>query len=178
MDSSHAEGFDKIRLLFVCTYNSGRSQMAEAYTHAMASDRFIAESAGFMPRDVDVLVLEVMKADGIDLPGKKSGNIRLYWEEQRYYDYIINVGEQALIKKIPPFPGNPRQLFWPFPDHRRFDGSRYERLQKLRNMRDRMKSQISAWTQAVGRAWAPAEKVIPFHPLSAASAREKLTPLR
>lgn len=174
----HGSDDRSIRVLFVCMHNSVRSRMAEAYANAAAGGALHAESAGLLPRDADAMALKVMKEDGIELGDASSDSLRRLREKGRRYDYVVCVGERELASRCPVFPGNPRHLFWPFPDPRAFSGSRSEKLEKFRRLRDQIKSRVSEWVECVGKGLCPAEKVIPFQPLPAGGGDEKQFPLR
>ena len=73
----------KYRILFVCAHNSGRSQMAEAILNRLGGDRFEVESAGLEPKEINPLVLEVMKEDGYDLSGQRADSAFVFFKEGR-----------------------------------------------------------------------------------------------
>ena len=71
----------KLRVLFICVYYSGRSQMAEAFLKALAGDRFQVESAGFSPTRINPLVIKAMHEAGIDLSKDQTRSVfKLYQE--------------------------------------------------------------------------------------------------
>jgi len=107
----------KIRVLFICTHNSGRSQMAEAYLKANGGDAFEVESAGLEPAAaVHPLVVEVMREEGFDLSGNKPQSAFELYRAGRLYDYVITVCEASTDARCPVFPGIARRWNWPFPD--------------------------------------------------------------
>ena len=130
------------RVLFICVHNSARSQMAEAYLKRFGGDRFEVESAGLEPGAINPLVVEVMKEEGIDLAGKKTNSEFEFFKEGRLYDYVITVCSKEAEERCPVFPGINRRLHWPFEDPSRFQGSREERLEKTRAVRDQIKARI------------------------------------
>jgi arsenate reductase len=130
------------RVLFICVHNSARSQMAEAYLKRFGADRFEVESAGLEPGTINPLVVEVMKEEGIDLTGKKTNSVLQFFKEGRLYSYVITVCSKEAEERCPVFPGVNRRLHWPFEDPSRFQGSREERLEKTRAVRDQIKARI------------------------------------
>ena len=130
------------RVLFICVHNSARSQMAEAYLKRFGGDRFEVESAGLEPGTINPLVVEVMKEEGIDLTGKETNSVFEFFKEGRLYSYVITVCSKEAEERCPVFPGVNRRLHWPFEDPSRFQGSREERLEKTRAVRDQIKARI------------------------------------
>src|SRR4030042_2112208 len=96
---------DKIRVLFVCTHNSARSQMAETFLNALGGGRFEAESAGLEPRDINPLVIEVMKEVGFDLSNKRPNSVLDFFKQGRLYHHVIFVCDKRTEEQCPIFPG-------------------------------------------------------------------------
>ena len=133
---------EKIRVLFICIHNSGRSQMAETFVKAIGGERFEVESAGFEPRPIDPYVIEVMKEVGYDLSDNTSDSVMQFFKEGRLYDYVITVCDESVENECPLFPGIARRLHWPFPDPKKVSGTDAEKLQKVRSIRNDIKRQI------------------------------------
>ena len=138
---------DKQRVLFVCTHNSARSQMAEAFLSAVAGDRFEAESAGLELRDLNPLVLEVMREIGFDLSSKKADSVFEFFKQGKLYDFVITVCDPPTEEKCPVFPGVRKRLHWPFPDPAQLEGSDEEKLDKTRRIRDQIRSCVESWVK-------------------------------
>ena len=128
---------DKNRVLFLCTGNSARSQMAEAFLRDLAGDRYEVFSAGTHPKGLHPRTVEVMKEVGIDVSGQDSKDIRQYQGQQ--FDYVITVCDRAR-QECPVFPGA-EPIHWGFDDPaaspaenqlRAFRRVRDEILQRLR----------------------------------------------
>ncbi len=83
----------KRRLLFLCTGNSCRSQMAEAWTRHLKGDLFDAYSAGVKPRDVDPRAIKAMSEVGIDISGQKSKDINALGNIE--FDYVVTLCDNA-----------------------------------------------------------------------------------
>lgn len=135
----------KIRVLFICIHNSGRSQMAETFLKTMGDERFQAESAGLEPKPVNPYVIEVMKEEGYDLSGNTSDSVMQFFKEGRLYDYVITVCDESIENECPIFPGITRRLHWPFPDPQKMPGTEDEKLEKIRSIRDDIKAHIRSW---------------------------------
>lgn len=143
---------EKIRVLFVCTHNSARSQMAETFLNALAGDRFLAESAGLEPRDINPLVIKVMKELGFDLSEKRANSVFDYYKEGRLYEFVITVCDKTADEKCPIFPGVRKRFNWPFPDPSKLKGSNEEKLKEVRKIRDEIKLRIENWIRGFNEA--------------------------
>lgn len=132
----------KVRVLFICRHNSGRSQIAEAYLRRFFGDAFEIESAGLEPAErVNPLVVAVMKEDGIDLSDKKPQSVFELFKRGKLYSHVITVCHDS-ENQCPVFPGITRRWFWPFPDPAAVTGSMDEKLAQVREIRDMIKSWI------------------------------------
>ena len=132
----------KTKVLFVCNHNSARSQMAEAYLKKHGGERFEVESAGLEPAEINPLVVEVMKEEGIDLSGHGTQSVFDLYKAGRLFDYVITVCDQASESQCPVFPGITKRWHWPFPDPSRVEGSHEEKLAAIREIRDSIKEAI------------------------------------
>jgi arsenate reductase len=140
---------EKIKVLFICIHNSGRSQMAETFLKAMGGERFEVESAGLEPKPVNPDVIEVMKEIGYDLSDNTSDSVMQFFKEGRLYDYVITVCDESVENKCPVFPGIVRRFHWPFPDPQKVTGTKDEKLQKIRLIRDDIKRHIKSWVKDI-----------------------------
>ena len=140
-DSGSAEGrtAPKTRILFLCTHNSARSQMAEGLLRDLAGDRFEAHSAGTEVTAVRPQAAKVMGELGVDISGQESKTLDRYLQEP--FDYVITVCDEA-NEACPYFPGAKRRLHWSLPDPSRADGTEEERVEAFRSVRDRLKGLI------------------------------------
>ncbi len=138
---------DKKKVLFVCVHNSARSQMAEALLKHIAGDRFEVESAGLEPGKLNPLAIGVMQEMGIDISENKTKSVFDFYKEGKRYDYVITVCDESQAQKCPVFPGTAvmRRIHWGFDDPAGFQGSWEEKLEKTRQVRDRIKKQIEQW---------------------------------
>lgn len=133
---------DKLKVLFVCVHNSARSQMAEAFLNKLAADEFMAESAGFEPGTINPLVVEVMKEIGIDISGNQTKSVFDFFKQGRLFNFVIAVCDGASAERCPIFPGITKRLGWSFEDPSTFTGTHEEKLQKIREVRDLIKSEV------------------------------------
>ena len=130
------------RVLFLCTHNSARSQMAEGYLRARAGDRFEVESAGTEETRVNPLAIHAMQEIGIDLTGQRSKTLDRFLDQP--WDVVITVCDSA-NERCPVFPRSAGRLHWSFEDPSRARGSEEERLAMFRKIRDEITARIDAW---------------------------------
>jgi arsenate reductase (thioredoxin) len=130
---------EKARVLFLCTHNSARSQMAEGLLRHLAGDRFEVMSAGTEATHVRPLAIRAMEEVGIDISGQESKTLDRYLEES--FDYVITVCDDA-NEACPFFPGAANRLHWSFEDPSRAEGSEEERLAVSRSVRDTIRERI------------------------------------
>lgn len=132
-------------VLFLCTGNSCRSQMAEGLLRHFASGRFNVYSAGTSPRpEVHPLAVEVMQEIDIDLSAQHPKNLTEYMGRVPIRHVIITC-DSANTECPRTFPGVLHRHFWPFDDPAAFEGSELERLAKFREVRDQIRDRIQTW---------------------------------
>jgi arsenate reductase (thioredoxin) len=136
-----AEAPPKSRVLFLCTHNSARSQMAEGLLRHLAGDRFQAFSAGTEATRVRPLAIMAMEEIGVDISRQESKTLDRYLNEP--FDYVITVCDDA-NEACPFFPGAQGRLHWSFEDPSRAEGSEEERLAVFRSVRDRIGERVQA----------------------------------
>ncbi|MCC7479813.1 arsenate reductase ArsC [bacterium] len=130
-----------LKVLFLCTGNSARSQMAEALLRHIAGDRFEAFSAGTEPKPVHPLTLRVLEEAGVSTAGLRSKNLREYLGRE-FFSYIVVVCSQAADNCPTAWPGVQGTLHYFFDDPAAAEGSEEEKLQKFREVRDQIKAQL------------------------------------
>lgn len=138
---------EKKSALFLCTGNSARSIMAEAWLRHLAGDRFDAFSAGIEPSSINPLTIKVMSEAGVSLEGQYSKPLSLYYEK-REFDYVITVCDSA-NEKCPFFPGKTTRIHWSLEDPAAETGSEEKRLLKFMKVRDQIKRKIETWIKQV-----------------------------
>ena len=133
----------KRRVLFLCTGNSCRSQMAEGLLRNMAGDRFESLSAGAKPAGyVHPLSVQVMQESGIDISSQTSKSINDYLPPHGMPpDLIISVCGNA-ERECPLFPGRVERWHWPFDDPAHATGSDAEKLAEFRRVRDEIRTRL------------------------------------
>ncbi|MDT8271559.1 MAG: arsenate reductase ArsC [Desulfomonilia bacterium] len=137
---------DKTRVLFLCTGNSARSQMAEAFLRKLGGDRFEAFSAGLEPKGVHPVTKQVMEEIGIDMSFHTSKHLDAYLGKM-HFSYVITVCSHADASCPAVFPGAGKRLHWDFDDPAAFEGTETETLEKFRHVRDQMRERIMKWIQ-------------------------------
>jgi len=130
------------RVLFLCTHNSARSQMAEGFLRALTGDRFEVASAGTEARGVNPLAARVMAEAGVDVSAQTSKTLDRFLGAP--WDYVITVCDSA-NEACPIFPGATTRLHWSFEDPSAARGTEAERLAVFRRVRDEIRSRIEAW---------------------------------
>jgi arsenate reductase len=141
------------RVLFLCTHNSARSQMAEGWLRHLAGQHYEAASAGTEASQVRPLAIRVMAEVGIDISGHESKTLERYVNQP--WDYVITVCDEANAA-CPAFPGGKRQLHWSVPDPSRAAGTEDEQLAVYRQVRDAIRAQIGAFLRQANGDEAPA----------------------
>ena len=124
------------RVLFLCTGNSARSQMAEGLLRQMAGDRFDVFSAGTHPKGLHPRSVEVMKETGIDIAHQRSKDVSEYAMEK--FDYVITVCDRAK-QQCPVFPGA-EPIHWGFDDPAEADAER--QLETFSRARDEIRQRL------------------------------------
>jgi arsenate reductase (thioredoxin) len=141
-----------VRVLFVCTHNSARSQMAEGMVRAWGGGRFEAFSAGTEASAVRPEAIAVMREIGIDISGHTSKTILPFLGEE--FAWVITVCDQAK-ESCPVIPGATQQAHWSIDDPSEMEGSEQERLHAFRTARDTLRDRIHMFLLAAGRADLP-----------------------
>ncbi len=129
----------KQRVLFLCTHNSARSQMAEGLLQQLAGDRFEVFSAGTEATHVRPLAIKAMAELGIDISQQQSKTLDRYLNEP--FDEVITVCDQA-AEACPIFPGAVHRRHWSLADPSKASGNENEQLAVYRRVRDELRSRI------------------------------------
>ena len=136
---------DRTRVLFMCTGNTARSQMAEAFLRIYAGNRYEAYSAGLEPREINPLTIAVMEEQGFDMSEQYAKGLKEFLG-QVHFSYLITVCSRAEAE-CPTFPGMGIREFWPFEDPAAFEGTDEERLAKFREVRDAIEARVQEWIE-------------------------------
>ena len=111
----------RVQVLFLCTHNSARSQMAEGFLREFGGDLVEVESAGTQPSRVHPLAIETMARHGVDITGHRSKSMEEF--TNRTFDYVITVCDVA-SEACPVFPGAPERIHWSIPDPTAVEGTK------------------------------------------------------
>ncbi len=134
------------RILFLCTGNSARSQMAEAFLHKYAGEHFEAHSAGLKPSGVNPFTVRALQEVGIDISENTSKGVETYLGKT-LFQYLITVCDDA-DKNCPTiWPGVNQRMHWSFEDPAAFEGTDAEKLAKFREIRDQIEERIKVWLE-------------------------------
>ena len=134
----------RMRVLFLCTGNSARSQMAEAFLRKYAGERFEAHSAGLEAKGLHPLTVKVMEEAGVDMSGHTSKGFETYLGKL-LFQYLITVCDDAEKKCPTVWPGVSNRLHWHFEDPAAFVGTQEEKLAKFRQVRDLIDEKVKEW---------------------------------
>jgi arsenate reductase (thioredoxin) len=127
------------RVLFLCTHNSARSQMAEGMLRQFGAGRFEAFSAGTQATHVRSPAIRVMAELGVDISGQESKTLERYLDQS--FDKVITVCDQA-NEACPVFFGAKQRLHWSLPDPSQATGTEDEQLAVYRQVRDAIRERI------------------------------------
>ena len=137
------------RVLFLCTHNSARSQMAEGLLRHLGGDRFDVFSAGTEATRVRPLAIRAMAELGVDIAHQESKTLDRYLQDR--FDKVITVCDQA-NETCPVFFGAKERLHWSFPDPSSATGTDAEQLAVYRAVRDAIRTRIEQELIAVTTA--------------------------
>jgi arsenate reductase (thioredoxin) len=128
-----------IKVMFVCTGNSARSQMAEGFARSLGGGRVEAHSAGMEPSRLNPVAVAVMREKGIDLSSHRSKTFD--WELARQMDVVVTVCGHA-NESCPVLPPEVKRLHWPLEDPAAATGTDAEILATFRRIRDQIESRV------------------------------------
>ena len=140
---------DRTKVLFLCTGNSARSQMAEAFLKRYAGDRFEVHSAGLEPKGINPFTVHVMEEIGYDLGDQWAKDVTEYLGKY-HFGYLITVCAHAEEHCPKTFLGVSERIHWPIDDPASFVGSEAETLERFRRARDEVAARVRAWLVELG----------------------------
>ena len=140
---------DHIRVLFVCTGNSARSQMAEALLRDFGGADFAVFSAGTEPRDLNPYTVTVLGEIGIDWSAAKSKSVTQFLGQP--FDYVVTVCDRAR-QICPVFPGDHNSLHWGLDDPAEVNGTASEKLEAFRRTRAEVAVRLRPFVELARRA--------------------------
>jgi arsenate reductase len=147
--AGHSEQRVTRRVLFLCTGNSARSQMAEAFVRHYAAEQIEVYSAGLEPKGMNPLTVQVMQEIGLDLSGQHSKGVGEYLGKM-HFAYVVTVCSDAEERCPSAFLGMGRRLHWYFDDPAAFEGTDEAKLAKFREVRDEIDRRVCAWLDTEG----------------------------
>lgn len=140
----------KPKFLFLCTGNSARSQMGEAFLRAYAGDHFDVFSAGINPKnEIHPLVRTAMQEIGLTMEGQTPKNVSEYLGNF-VFAYTVSVCGNAEEQCPRIFLNMGQHMYWPFDDPAALEGSEDERLARVRIIRDQISAKIKTWLREQG----------------------------
>jgi arsenate reductase len=137
---------NKIKVIFICTGNSCRSQMAEGLLRAIAADRFKVYSAGSHPSRVHPIAVKVMKELDIDISHHTSDPIDKYFGEE--IDFVITLCDNAK-QFCPTFPGNAKKIHWSVDDPFRSWKNDHNIIGRYRKTREELRERIEQFIEII-----------------------------
>jgi arsenate reductase (thioredoxin) len=128
------------KVLFICTHNSARSQMAEALLKKYAGEHFEVYSAGYQPQPIHSYTYKVMQEIDIDLSNQQPKDL---WElaKNQHFGIIITVCKKTEAD-CPTIPGASTRLYWNIEDPAAYEGSEEAKIAKFREIRNQIKEKI------------------------------------
>ena len=137
------------RVLFLCTGNSARSQIAEALAELLSDGAVRAVSAGSHPKPLHPNAVRVMRARGVDLGGRRSKHLSTFAGER--FDYVISLCDR--VREVcPEFPGGPELIHWSIPDPAREPGGDEATLPAFERMADELATRIAVLLERIAHA--------------------------
>ena len=138
----------KKKVLFICAQNSARSQIAAALLNKMYGDYFEAHSAGLEPGALNPFAVEALQELGIDISRNKTQSVFDVWKSANHiFTHVITVCSESEAEACPIFAGVTTRLHWSFDDPSKFTGTREERLDRTRRVRDEIGAKIDSFCE-------------------------------
>ena len=137
----------KRKVLFICVHNSARSQMAAALLNKTCAEFFEAQSAGLEPGTLNPVVVESLQEIGIDISKNTTQRVFDVWKSGQMFQFVVTVCNEAEAEGCPIFPAVTTRLHWPFDDPSKFTGTREERLEKTRRIRNQIAAKIDSFCE-------------------------------
>lgn len=138
----------KPRVLFLCTHNAARSQMAEAILRDLTKGTVDVYSAGNEPTEVHPLAIRALRDMGIDITGQRSKHVDEFAGQP--FDYVITLCDSAR-EVCPIFPGHPERIHWGFPDPGAVEGTDEVRLAAFKQTATELSMRLRPFAIVIGR---------------------------
>jgi len=144
------------RVLFLCTGNSARSQIAEALAEQLSGGAVSAASAGSHPKPLHPNAVRVMRERGIDLAGRRSKHLGEFATQR--FDYVITLCDR--VREVcPEFPGGPALIHWSIPDPARGPGSDEETLPAFERTATELGTRVGLLIEAIEQTTTTGQEV-------------------
>ena len=140
----------KQKVLFLCTGNSARSQMAEGFLRSMAGDRFEPLSAGMEAKDrVHPMAVQVMREAGIDISNQRPEGLEEYLGKAFIHHLIVvcNKANETCPRVWPGLLSEDNRFYWPFDDPASATGAGEKQLDYFRRVRDEIREKLAEWVK-------------------------------
>jgi arsenate reductase (thioredoxin) len=137
----------KQKVLFICTHNSARSQMAAALLNETCGEFFDAQSAGLEPGTINPLVMEALQELGVDISKNTTQRVFDVWISGQIFQFVVTVCSEAEAEGCPTFAGVTTRLHWPFDDPSKLTGTHEQRLTATRRIRDQIRAKIDSFCE-------------------------------
>jgi protein-tyrosine-phosphatase/DNA-binding transcriptional ArsR family regulator len=140
---------ERVRVLFLCTGNSARSQMAEALAEQLAGEQIKAASAGSHPKSLHPNAVRAMRDYGIDITGRQAKHLSAFSGQR--FDYVVSLCDR--VREVcPEFPGHPEMIHWSIPDPGQAGGSDAETYPAFRAVAADLHTRIGYLLGRLGHA--------------------------
>ncbi|MCV6607439.1 MAG: arsenate reductase ArsC [Campylobacterales bacterium] len=131
------------KVLFVCTHNSARSQIAEELLKKYSNNTFYVSSCGYEPENINPLVVKLLKSqENIDISKKQPKSVFELFRSGKTFNYVISLWEEEGEEKCPVFPGVNYRLYWNFKNPKNFNGNEEIKIKKLNEIKEDIKAHI------------------------------------
>jgi arsenate reductase (thioredoxin) len=148
----------KKNVLFVCTHHGARSRIAEEFAKRIAPGKIEAYSSCFDPFKIGPLPIDVMREVGIDLPAESPKTVFRRHKEKDVFDYVISVCYEASTEQCPLFKRyidvlyarNAETISWSIKDFKALNGTKEERREGAREIRDKIESEVISFLAQIG----------------------------
>ncbi|MEI6046186.1 MAG: arsenate reductase ArsC [Chloroflexota bacterium] len=135
----------KIRVLFLCTHNQARSQMAEGLLRHLGGERYEVFSAGSLPAEqIHPLAVKAMAEIDVDISQQQTKHLDQF--QDQFFDYIITTCDR-IRATCPTFPNDPERIHWNLPDPAEVEGGEEERLESFQQVADLLRNRIRIFVQ-------------------------------
>lgn len=138
-----------LKVLFVCVHNSARSQIAEELLRLKMGESVYADSAGLEPGELNPIVIDILKAIGIDISEKQTKSVIDLFKQSARFNYVITVCDEANGESCPIFPGALQHIHWNIPDPSAFKGTYDEKYAMTVSVMAMIETKIDEFLESI-----------------------------